>query len=564
MRGLLNQAIFSWILISSQTVVLAQQRTTCQPGAESSAAARQEGKSAQAYDVAGLASLKSNDPSCALEDFRLALDADPQAQLPRYHEAIAYQSLGNYERAAQDFETVLKQREGFAEAHIGLGEAEEALGRNADAEMNYRRAVALEPNSSQATSHLASVLEKESQPAAAINYWKRALASQPESQSLRFSLAVAYLNSGQNEIAAQQFSEIVKKQPDSEDAWIDLGTSLSRQDRYPEAVEAYKRAATLPGVHDLALLSLSKALITLLRYSEAVPYLNRYVQDHPGDAQGHTLEGIADRGLGELSQAEQELKQAVELDGKDYDGQYNLGAVLRQERKEQEAIAHLKAAIGLRPDSGEAHYQLSRAYYDSRQMSLAAEQERVLSVEEQARTTATRITVLGNQALTALDHHDFQTAVNLYKQIIDLSPTNAKARFDLALVYEKLGDRVQEQTLLHEAIAIEPSLACAHSQLGYLAMLDGKTDPAESEFKLALQADPRFVQALGNLGVLYGRMQRLDEATHLLQLATDNDPNYATGYLNLGLISAVRGRYREAIEELQQSPAMRKKRDEKL
>jgi tetratricopeptide (TPR) repeat protein len=500
--------------------------------------------------------LKRNNADCALEAFRRALQQDPHALLPLYHEGLAYRKLSNDQRAAQDFQAVLKQKEDFADAHIGLGEAEEALGQPLQAESNYRRAHALDPNSSQAAAHLASVLEKEGQQTAAIRYWKEALASEPASEPLKLSLAVAFLNSGQNEMAAQFFKEIVKQHPDSGDAAIDLGTSLSRQGRYTDAIEAYRNALTIPAVHDLALLSLSKALVTLLRYAEAAPYIEQYVGSHSNEAQAHVLRGIVYRRLGQVRDAEIELGRAVQLSSQDYDGQYNLGAVLQEDHRGQEAIAHLKQAVALRPHSTEAHYQLARAYYATHQTSLAESEEAALREEEQNRDMDTRSTVLGNQALSAIEDQDLQKAAELYREIIVLVPTDAKAHYDLALVYERLNDRTQERNLLNKAAALGPSLAYVHSQLGYIDMLEGKVETAESEFKLALARDPQSVRALGNLGVLYGRTGRVEEATHLLRLATDNDPHYATGYLNLGLLLAAQGNYTEAMQELQKSLAI--------
>jgi hypothetical protein len=73
----------------------------------------------------------------------MELEKDPHAVLARYHEGLAFLELSDDKSAAQDFQTVLNQKEDFADAHIGLGEAEEALGQ----EVSYRRAHAIDPHS---------------------------------------------------------------------------------------------------------------------------------------------------------------------------------------------------------------------------------------------------------------------------------------------------------------------------------------------------------------------------------------------------------------------------------
>jgi protein O-GlcNAc transferase len=217
---------------------------------------------------------------------------------------------------------------------------------------------------------------------------------------------------------------------------------------------------------------------------------------------------------------------------------------------------HLKRAVALRSDSREAHFQLARAYRTTHQTALADQEESMLRVEDQAKALDTQIVTLSTQALRALDQQSLPEAIASYRQILTLAPNDVKARYDLAVVYERLQDRKQERRLLEEAEHLNSSFAPVHSQLGFLEMVDGHNENAESQLKLALIDDPQCVEALGNLGVLYAQSSRFDEAAHLLTISVEDNPAYEKGYLNLGLVLAAQGQYNEAQTALKKALAI--------
>ena len=236
------------------------------------------------------------------------------------------------------------------------------------------------------------------------------------------------------------------------------------------------------------------------------------------------------KGLGMLPQAHSELERAVQLNETDFDSQYKLGSVLREEGKYEEAISHLKRAVTLKPDSQEAHFQLDRAYHQSNQPELAEQENLVFQRLQKAVVDQRRATTLENEGAQAVKDGDLQKAVAAYKEALQLVPQDAKVRYDLALVFEKLKDRGSEHALLLEAVALNPGIADVHNQLGFLDLTTGDAKAAEEQFQAALRADPGMTDALGNLGVLYGQQGKLAAAEHLLRLAVESDPKYEKGY----------------------------------
>jgi protein O-GlcNAc transferase len=349
---------------------------------------------------------------------------------------------------------------------------------------------------------------------------------------------------------------MVQQNPKSGLALLNLGAVLYREQEYSESAEAYRRASQLDAVSEAAKLSLAKVLITLVRFTEARPFLEPYVRDHPENMEAHYLLGITYQGLGNLEQAKSELERAVQLNGNDFDSQYKLGSVLREDGKYEEAILHLKRAVTLKPGSQEAHYQLDRAYHQTKQPELAEQENLVFQRLQKAVVDQRRATVLENDGAQDAKAGDLQKAVSAYKEALQLVPQDAKVRYDLALVFEKLKDRDSERSLLLQAVALNPSIADVHNQLGFLDLTNGDATAAEQQFQAALRVDPGMTDALGNLGVLYGQQGKLAAAEHLLRLAVESDSSYEKGYMNLGLILAAEGRFDEAHAQLQKALAL--------
>ena len=523
----------------------------CTLGRDTDATAHQT--QGEAADAQGILFLRNKNTHCALESFTQEIRTSPEAWQGHYHAGLAYLDLSDAQHAVVEFQLAASKAPRRAEVRLALGIAQEALGENGQAEVSYRTAYGLDPKSPEIIRHLAAILGKEKQSGAAVTYWREAVTLAPYDPDLRLSLATALMDDGQNDAAAAQLNEMVQQNPKSGLALLNLGAVLYREEKYSESADAYRRASQLDAVSDSAKLSLTKVLITLVRFDEAKPFLEPYVRDHPASMEAHYLLGITYQGLGMLVQSISELERAVQLNETDFDSQYKLGSVLREDGKYEEAISHLKRAVTLKPDSQGAHFQLCRAYHQTNQQELADQENFVFQRLQKTVVDQRRATVLENEGAQDVKDGNLQKAVSAYKEALQVVPQDAKVRYDLALVFEKLRDRDSERALLLQAVALDPSIADVHNQLGFLDLTTGDTAAAEQQFQAALRADPGMAEALGNLGVLYGQQGKLAPAEHLLRLAVESDSAYEKGYMNLGLILAAEGRFDEAHAQLQKA-----------
>jgi len=102
----------------------------------------------------------------------------------------------------------------------------------------------------------------------------------------------------------------------------------------------------------------------------------------------------------------------------------------------------------------------------------------------------------GDQAAAA---GNAQETVADYREALALAPQEPVLAYKLAMALDKTGDKAGERTALHQAADLDPKMALAQNQLGYLDAGDGDAAGAVQHFQFAVGADPGFSKAWMNL-----------------------------------------------------------------
>lgn len=97
-----------------------------------------------------------------------------------------------------------------------------------------------------------------------------------------------------------------------------------------------------------------------------------------------------------------------------------------------------------------------------------------------------------------------------------------------------------------KAIALDPSLANALTNLGNLRFRRGDAVEAKHLYERALAIDPEQPEAWYNLGFLAFEHGEMMEAAHLFNRAIGSDPSFADAHFNLAMTLEELGRTREA------------------
>ncbi|MGQ9633522.1 MAG: tetratricopeptide repeat protein [Bryobacteraceae bacterium] len=193
----------------------------------------------------------------------------------------------------------------------------------------------------------------------------------------------------------------------------------------------------------------------------------------------------------------------------------NLGSLLFQQGRIEEAAAEFEQAVHRKPDSAEA------------------------------------LENLGN-ALAVLPGR-LPEAVATLRKALEYNPRSAEIHNNLGLALLSLpGHQEEAAAAFRQAIQFKPDFAAAHNNLGLaLASLPGWLEEAIAAYQAALKIDPGYAAAYNNLGTAYSRIAgRQQEAIAAYRAALRLNPDFAMAHFNLAnVLSEMPGRSNEAVEE---------------
>jgi len=165
-------------------------------------------------------------------------------------------------------------------------------------------------------------------------------------------------------------------------------------------------------------------------------------------------------------------------------------------------------------------------------------------------------------AITATVSRDFPTAINSYRQLVELDPNKPEVYADLGRAYEKAGDSKKAIESYLQATSKGPQYAPAFLRLGYLQGRDENMPAAEAAFKTASDLYQKQQNTEGQTevfyqrGQLYNQKNRIPEARQQLQQALDaarasnNDFQRIRSLLQLASVATTEGKFEEAHQHL--------------
>jgi tetratricopeptide (TPR) repeat protein len=141
---------------------------------------------------------------------------------------------------------------------------------------------------------------------------------------------------------------------------------------------------------------------------------------------------------------------------------------------------------------------------------------------EADRTLAVSKIESGDRAMAA---GDASQAAALYREALANDPNEALLAYKLAKALDKTNDLAGERASLQRAIELNPNLAEAQNQMGYLAAKSGDDAQAESCFRAAVHASPSYLQAWINLAATLTGEAKWQDAKEALARALEIDPS---------------------------------------
>jgi tetratricopeptide (TPR) repeat protein len=158
----------------------------------------------------------------------------------------------------------------------------------------------------------------------------------------------------------------------------------------------------------------------------------------------------------------------------------NLGVVLRQQGRLEEAMDHYYEVLRINPDFAEAHYNLGSVLADQ-----GRPKEAIDRFYEALRINPDFAVAHNNLGVALMKQGNYDKAIVHYYEVLRINPDFAMAHYNLGAILKHLG-RLEEAIGHYErAIQINPNDAMYHYKLGLAYSSKGRSNMAFKEMRLA-------------------------------------------------------------------------------
>jgi len=495
--------------------------------------------SANAYADLGTWFSNRRQFACAAKAFEKGLEMNPGSAHLAYLLGASLYSAGNSKEAIGSLQQSVRLDPKVLQPHLTLGAALDDVHDTTDAEIEWRAVLTLDPKSTIARAALSKDLLTKKDYGSEIALLRAASSSGQLTPELTLDLALAYGQIGMLQDANSLLRSALSAHPTSLPLAKALAATLVLQARREEAAGILETAMKQHPA-DLSVQLLYLRLLVIQDEAVKAHQLgSKLLKMTPHNWEVLYLNGVLEQRAGEYAAARDHLEQTVALNPDHYESRRNLGSVLAKHKDNQGAREQLEKAIALGSHDPQVRFELAGVLRALGENEQAQEQFKLYQQEAQAKSDLTQAAAKAAFADQKLAAGDVQQAVDLYREALAAAPKEATLAYKLAMALDKAGDPVNERIALEQAIQIDPNMAEAHNQLGYLASRAGETASAEEHFRLAVRASPGFAKAWVNLAATLYLESKLPEAKEAVQRALQVEPdNPQAQKLNSALDSA--------------------------
>ena len=226
-------------------------------------------------------------------------------------------------------------------------------------------------------------------------------------------------------------------------------------------VDTIETAAGTSTVPENVTYSDAEAVYHSGRYADATEMFGVYTASHPDNGWGHYMLGLSAWKAGDPERAIMALERTIELDSTNVKARTNLGRVLIEQGRSDDALAHLEVARSLDPQSASVLRVLGNAMSEANrpEEALVAYREALAIDPEDAWT-------MNNYALQLIRLGRFEDALPPLARAVELRPASALFQNNLGVALERAGDFVSAAAAYEAALAADEAHERARVSLG--------------------------------------------------------------------------------------------------
>jgi len=381
---------------------------------------------------------------------------------------------GQVSAAEEEFRRALDANPEFAEAENDLGVLYARLGKNDEAMSLFRRATEHSPQYVAALANLGLALADQGKYDEARLELQRAVAASPGDPAAYTALGLIAETTGRDEEAVQFLTKAVELQPDSPESHLNLGNTFADRFNLAAALHEFSMAARLAPESAAAHYSQGRVLYDSQKLQEAASELEAACRFAPDDPSPLYVLALAEEQMGNLIRSAEALDRLVKLAPRDFEAQFRFGQVTLGLGKTQEAVEHWKAAAEANPDSPKVLDDLTNLLRSIRSPEASVYAERLESLQKSMRITD-RVLLLEEFGVEAAKFRNWPEAAVQFKEALRLCGDcthSAGLHRDLGVIYCRQGKLEIGVEELREAVKLNPNDPVAIKTLQVLRPLE--------------------------------------------------------------------------------------------
>jgi len=404
--------------------------------------------------------LAMGQPAKAMEDYRLALSADPASEKAHTGIARIYLDRNEPDKALEELKKAEMANPQNRQVHLLMAGIYEKKGDRKLAEYEYllggkgKQALKASPV---ITDQVAGGTVAATDFDKAVEALKGTLKESPDKAVLVYeNLGNLYRSAGRDTEAIGAYKEAVYRNSTSSDLYMNLGILYEKHAKLDEAVVAYKQA----------------------------------IQIKPENAAAHLRLADIHNSRGSHVLAVEQYGEFLKLKPESPDIQLKLARILTRNKEFSLAIDAYNAVLKSSPDNLDANREIAQLYKSKGLNDKAVEHfKKVLAHQKddaEARNALVSIYVKNKQ---------YDEITDLLKGTAELFPDDPTNHYKLGLIYEFRKDYDNAIASYKKAGELKPDHARSLNALGRLYMKTGRISEAKVALEAAKKADPSLEEA---------------------------------------------------------------------
>lgn len=434
----------------------------------------------------------------SIEEYRLAIEADPSSEFLTSGLAELYVKTGRIRDAVLEAQDIIKRDPKNLEAHKLLGRiylrslGDMPGGNGSDNVLKlaidqYEQIVKLEPDNVDDHLLLGRLYRLNNDMQKAEAELKTAIKLDPGSEEAVTTLAMLYTDEGDTAHALQVLSSV----PDaarSAKLYSALGAAYEQRKDYKSAIDAFRHAIVLDRDNLDAIRGLAENLLN----------------------------------DGQLDAALEQYKVIVDSNQEDAQSYVRIADIYRRQAKYDLALESLKKADTLVPESAEVPYSMAAVYQAQGRYDEAIKllQDLLKKTESTPSDRSNRGIFIERLGMIYREQENYTAAVETFRKMLTLGDENARSGYqEIIDTYREAKQWPQATAAAKEAVQKLPDDRDLRIVLDAQLADSGDADKAISDVRSMLKGGPEDREVYLRLGIMYTRAKRWNDAMDALAKA---------------------------------------------